>query len=149
MRNAPVPSSFLCYFTWFSPVAPCLVLRDTETDTALGRDLSSVEGSGRITPLHLLGTFLLMPPRKCNSSLLQGHSAASCSTWCPPGARGPFVQSCCPGSWLLAYPGVYLLLAVPCWSTSVLIIYLSSRQPERGAALTSPTLILGLSWREL
>lgn len=83
-----------------------LVLRSTETDTALRCDLSSAEQSGRITSLHLLVTFLLMQQRKRNSSLLQGRSTASCLTWCPPGVPGPFLQSCCPGSWLLACPGV-------------------------------------------
>lgn len=126
-----------------------LVLRSTETNTALGCDLCSAEQSGRITFVHLLVTFLLMQQRKCNSSLLQGHSAVSCSTWCPPGAPSPFLQSCCPGSWLLANTGVSP-------ADSALLEHLSSHQSiypaiqhERGTALTSSTIILWLCWREL
>lgn len=48
-------------------------------------------------------------------SLLQGHTAGWCSTWCPPGPTGPFLTSSLPAGCIPQYMLVHGTLHSPLW----------------------------------
>lgn len=83
-----------------------LVLGIPDLDTPLQR--CSSRGEDSPTSSDLVLTLSLMQPGSCWLPMPQGHFAFSRSTWCPPGAPGPLLQSCFPAKHHPACTGDYL-----------------------------------------
>lgn len=95
-KGAPVPPLSL----WSLPSMSMLPLSwGPGTGRRTPGVASPVLCGGEGSPLHLLAMLCLMQLGML-LAFVQGHPADDvCSTWCPPGHLGTFLQSCFPAGW--------------------------------------------------
>lgn len=116
MTDAPNPSSLQWPFGRLAPVRPCLSCSGKPrpvhtTPDVLRPRLSSGEDSP--TSLDLVVTLCQAQAGCCWPPMPEGHVAGSRSTWCPPRAPEPLLQSCFSGKHPPGCTGGYLWFLPP------------------------------------